>query len=124
MAGIVKSLDSALKSNNLDKVAATMNQFERQFEDLDVQSEFVEQSMQNQAVLSTPEDDVNLLVQQVGAGPAILGAGSCLSPSHPWSRARVRCWGRRNSAGRHGGRVSAVRLTAVHPLLGQRQSGS
>ena len=41
-------------------------QFEKQFENLDVQSEFVEQAMQNQAVLSTPEDDVNLLVQQVG----------------------------------------------------------
>lgn len=39
-------------------------QFERQFENLDVQSEFVEQAMQNQAVLSTPEDDVNMLVQQ------------------------------------------------------------
>jgi charged multivesicular body protein 1 len=65
MAGIVKSLDSALKANNLEKVASTMDMFEKQFENLDVQSEFVEQAMQNQAVLSTPEDDVNLLVQQV-----------------------------------------------------------
>lgn len=40
-------------------------QFEKQFENLDVQSEFVEQAMQNQAVLSTPEEDVNELVQQV-----------------------------------------------------------
>lgn len=39
-------------------------QFEKQFENLDVQSEFVEQAMQNQAVLSTPEEDVNMLVQQ------------------------------------------------------------
>ncbi|PSC68557.1 Charged multivesicular body 1 [Micractinium conductrix] len=58
MAGIVKNLDSALKANNLEK-------FERQFENLDVQSEFVEQAMQNQAVLSTPEEDVTTLVQQV-----------------------------------------------------------
>ncbi|KAI7837035.1 hypothetical protein COHA_009112 [Chlorella ohadii] len=65
MAGIVKSLDTALKANNLEKVASTMDAFERQFENLDVQSEFVEQAMQNQAVLSTPEDDVNMLVQQV-----------------------------------------------------------
>lgn len=40
-------------------------QFEKQFENLDVQSEFVEQAMNNQAVLSTPEEDVNLLMQQV-----------------------------------------------------------
>ncbi|KAL6774002.1 VPS46 [Auxenochlorella protothecoides x Auxenochlorella symbiontica] len=65
MVGIVKSLDSALKANNLEKVAATMDQFEKQFENLDVQSEFVEQAMGNQAALSTPEDEVNLLMQQV-----------------------------------------------------------
>lgn len=63
MAGIVKSLDAALKANNLEKVAATMDQFEKQFENLDVQSEFVEQAMGNQAALSTPEEDVNLLMQ-------------------------------------------------------------
>lgn len=63
MVGIVKSLDSALKANNLEKVAATMDQFEKQFENLDVQSEFVEQAMGNQAALSTPEDEVNLLMQ-------------------------------------------------------------
>lgn len=65
MVGIVKSLDAALKANNLEKVAATMDQFEKQFENLDVQSEFVEQAMGNQAALSTPEDEVNLLMQQV-----------------------------------------------------------
>jgi hypothetical protein len=41
-----------------------MDQFERQFENLDVQSEFVENAMGNQATLSTPEEDVNLLLQQ------------------------------------------------------------
>lgn len=65
MTGIVKSLDSALRANNLEKVATTMDQFERQFENLDVQSEFVEQAMNNQAVLSTPEEDVNTLMQAV-----------------------------------------------------------
>jgi charged multivesicular body protein 1 len=65
MAGIVKSLDSAMKANNLEKVASTMDLFERQLEDLDVQTDFVESAMQNQTVLSTPEDDVNMLVQQV-----------------------------------------------------------
>ena len=49
-----------------------MVQFERQFENLDVQSEFVEQSMNNQAVLSTPEEDVNLLMQQARPRPDAL----------------------------------------------------
>ena len=55
----------ALASNNLEKVASTMEQFERQFENLDVQSQFVESAMNNQASLSTPEEDVNMLMQQV-----------------------------------------------------------
>ncbi|CAL5221556.1 g3776 [Coccomyxa viridis] len=55
----------ALASNNLEKVASTMEQFEQQFENLDVQSQFVESAMNNQASLSTPEEDVNMLMQQV-----------------------------------------------------------
>ena len=54
----------ALASNNLERVASTMDQFERQFENLDVQSQFVEGAMNNQASLSTPEEDVNMLLQQ------------------------------------------------------------
>jgi charged multivesicular body protein 1 len=65
MAGITKALDKALAANNMEKVAGTMDLFEKQFENLDIQSEFVENAMNNQAVLSTPEDDVNLLLQQV-----------------------------------------------------------
>ena len=42
-----------------------MDQFERQFENLDIQSEFVENAMNNQASLSTPEDEVNTLMMQV-----------------------------------------------------------
>lgn len=47
------------------QVANTMDQFEKQFENLDIQSEFVENAMNAQASLSTPEEDVNMLVQQV-----------------------------------------------------------
>lgn len=65
MVGIVSALDRALANNNLEKMATTMDQFERQFENLDVQSEFVENAMSNQATLSTPEDEVNTLLQQV-----------------------------------------------------------
>mmetsp|Transcript_29829 Transcript_29829/g.84073 ORF Transcript_29829/g.84073 Transcript_29829/m.84073 type:complete len:134 (+) Transcript_29829:889-1290(+) len=47
------------------QVSQVMDQFEKQFENLDVQSEFVEQAMSNQANLSTPEDQVTMLMQQV-----------------------------------------------------------
>merc|ERR1712188_211380 len=65
MAGIVKSLDRALKTNNLEQVSSTMDKFEQQFESLDVQSECVQEAMGNQQAMSTPEDDVNTLMMQV-----------------------------------------------------------
>lgn len=65
MAGIVKNLEKALASNNLEKIASTMQQFERQFENLDLQTQVVDGVMSQQAAMSTPEEDVNLLMQQV-----------------------------------------------------------
>ena len=65
MAGIVGALDRSLKANNLEQVASTMDQFEKQFENLDIQSEFVNDAMNNQAAMSTPEDEVNNLMMQV-----------------------------------------------------------
>merc|ERR1712188_241759 len=65
MAGIVKSLDRALKANNLEQVSETMDKFEQQFESLDVQSDCVQEAMGNQQAMSTPEDDVNTLMMQV-----------------------------------------------------------
>jgi charged multivesicular body protein 1 len=65
MGGIVKALDRALAANNVEKVAETMDAFERQFEDLDVQSQVMEGAMTAQASLATPEEDVATLLQQV-----------------------------------------------------------
>ena len=65
MTSIVKALERAVASNNLERVAATMDQFEKQFENLDVQGQFVEGAMNAQASLTTPDDDVNNLLQQV-----------------------------------------------------------
>ena len=61
MSGIVKSLEKSLNTNNLEKVSETMDEFEKQFENLDVQTEFVEQAMGNTSALSTPPEDVALL---------------------------------------------------------------
>uniref|UniRef100_A0A7S0YI99 Uncharacterized protein n=1 Tax=Polytomella parva TaxID=51329 RepID=A0A7S0YI99_9CHLO len=65
MAGIVKSLEKALVNNDPERIANTMGQFEKQFEDLDLQSEVVNQVMGAQANLLTPEEDVVALMQQV-----------------------------------------------------------
>mmetsp|Transcript_6915 Transcript_6915/g.11968 ORF Transcript_6915/g.11968 Transcript_6915/m.11968 type:complete len:226 (+) Transcript_6915:398-1075(+) len=65
MSGIVKSLEKALNSNNLEQVAMTMDSFEKQFENLDVQAEFVEQAMGNTTALSTPQSQVDELLVKV-----------------------------------------------------------
>lgn len=41
MAGVVRAMDAAMKSLNLEKISALMDKFEKQFEDLDVQSSYM-----------------------------------------------------------------------------------
>ena len=38
MDGVVKALDKALNSMDLEKVSSVMDKFEKQFEDMDVRS--------------------------------------------------------------------------------------
>lgn len=64
MAGVVKSMDSALKSMNLERVTHIMDQFERQFEHLDVQTQTMDEAMSGVTTLNTPEDQVVGLMQQ------------------------------------------------------------
>eukprot|EP00245_Coleochaete_scutata_P007177 TRINITY_DN22287_c0_g1_i1.p1 TRINITY_DN22287_c0_g1~~TRINITY_DN22287_c0_g1_i1.p1 ORF type:complete len:205 (+),score=58.30 TRINITY_DN22287_c0_g1_i1:99-713(+) len=65
MSTVVKSLEMALNSNNIQKISETMDKFEQQFTNLDVQAEFVEGAMAGSTSMSTPEEDVNSLMQQV-----------------------------------------------------------
>lgn len=65
MTSIVKALEKSLTEGNLEKISSTMNQFEKQTEDLDLQTEVVQQVFGAQAALATPEDEVAMLMQQV-----------------------------------------------------------
>ena len=65
MAGIVKSLEASLKTNDLERVSENMDQFERQFENLDVQTEFVEQAMSNTTANATPPEEVAGLTREI-----------------------------------------------------------
>mmetsp|Transcript_39660 Transcript_39660/g.126733 ORF Transcript_39660/g.126733 Transcript_39660/m.126733 type:complete len:121 (+) Transcript_39660:495-857(+) len=65
MAGIVKSLEKALSQSNLEQVSMTMEQFEKQFETLDVQSNVVEEAMSSSTSMSTPQDQVEQLMMEV-----------------------------------------------------------
>lgn len=65
MAGVVKAMDAAMKSMNLEKISSLMDKFESQFEDLDVQSSYMENTMSQTVTTSIPQNDVDNLMQQV-----------------------------------------------------------
>ncbi|XP_041376537.1 charged multivesicular body protein 1a-like [Gigantopelta aegis] len=65
IAGVTKALDKAMASMDLQKVDQIMEKFERQFEDLDVRTSTLESAMGTATTLSTPQDQVESLIQQV-----------------------------------------------------------
>lgn len=75
MAGVVQAMDAAMKSMNLEKISTLMDKFESQFEDLDVQSSYMENAMSQTTTTTVPQGDVDNLLQQV-ADEA--GYGCCL----------------------------------------------
>lgn len=65
MSGVVKALDKAINSMDLQKVSAVMEKFEQQFEDLDVRTSVLEDAMGSVTTTSTPLEQVDSLIQQV-----------------------------------------------------------
>ncbi|XP_006897085.1 PREDICTED: charged multivesicular body protein 1b-1-like [Elephantulus edwardii] len=65
MAGMVKSMDATLKTMNLEKISALMDKFEHQFETLDVQTQQMEDTMSSTTTLTTPQNQVDLLLQEM-----------------------------------------------------------
>lgn len=64
-AGVVKAMDAAMKGMNLEKISGLMDKFETQFEDLDVQSSYMENTMSSTVTTSVPQNDVESLMQRV-----------------------------------------------------------
>lgn len=65
MAGVVKAMDAAMKSMNLEKISGLMDKFEKQFEDLDVQSGCMEDTMSHTTTVTAPQHEVEGLMHQV-----------------------------------------------------------
>ena len=65
MAGVVKAMDAAMKGMNLEKISGLMDKFESQFEDLDVQSSYMENTMSQTTTTAVPQNDVESLMQRV-----------------------------------------------------------
>lgn len=65
LGGVTKAMESAMRSMNLEKVSQIMDKFEKQFEDLDVQSNTMEATMSTTTTTLTPEGQVDGLMQQI-----------------------------------------------------------
>merc|ERR1719228_2706335 len=65
MGSVVKSLDKAINSMELEKISSVMDQFEKQFEDLDVHSSVMENAMGQATTTTTPANQVDDLIRQV-----------------------------------------------------------
>lgn len=64
MQGVVKAMDSAMKSMNLEKISTLMDKFEKEFEDLDVQTSVMEGAMNQTTATNVPQDAVEGLMKQ------------------------------------------------------------
>ncbi|KAI0650560.1 vacuolar assembly protein DID2 [Trametes maxima] len=64
MASVVKGMDKAMESMNLERLSKVMDTFEAQFSDLDVQTSYMEETMSNTTAVSTPQDEVDALMKQ------------------------------------------------------------
>lgn len=67
MGGIVQGMDTVLETMDINKIAKTMDKFEQQFDSLDVRSGYMEDAIDSTTALSTPDDQVHALMQEVAA---------------------------------------------------------
>ncbi|VDD80234.1 unnamed protein product [Mesocestoides corti] len=64
MSNVVKGMSAAMKSMNLEKISNLMDQFEKEFESLDVQSQVMEGTMNNTTSLNAPSNEVDQLMRE------------------------------------------------------------
>jgi len=65
MMTTTKIMQTALSSMNVEKISATMDTFEKQFEELDIQSAVMEDSVKQANANTIKEDQVDNLMRQV-----------------------------------------------------------
>lgn len=80
-----------MESMNLERISLVMDKFESQFADLDVQTSYMEDTMQSTTAVSTPQDQIDELMKQAAeevrsrfppSCPARAALGQCILTSH------------------------------------------
>lgn len=65
MTSVTKVMQTAIESMDLEKITKTMDQFEKNFEELDIQSSVMESAIQQSTGNMLPEDQVDNLMKEV-----------------------------------------------------------
>lgn len=65
MSFVVKGMDKAMESMNLEQITKVMDKFEEQFEDLESSTNYYENVSNQMSVSSQPQGEVDLLMQQM-----------------------------------------------------------
>ena len=61
---IIQGMGAAMKSMNLEKISTLMDKFEKEFEDLDVQTSVMEGAMSQSTATNVPQEGVEQLMKQ------------------------------------------------------------
>lgn len=65
MTQVIRGMDKALQTMNLEKISLVMEKFETQFEDLDALTNYYESATNNVNALTTPQEEVDELMSQI-----------------------------------------------------------
>jgi len=65
MGKVVQGMDKVLQTMDPEKIAKVMDKFEKDFEQLDVTVDFMDNAIGTTTALTTPEDQVNDLMSQI-----------------------------------------------------------
>lgn len=79
MSNTVRSMDSLMKSMNLEKMTAIMDQFESQNQDMDVLANHYDTVTTSATATTVPQDEVNSMMKQLADQAGIEIAGELAS---------------------------------------------
>jgi len=113
MTSVVKGMDKAMDSMNLERISLVMDKFETQFSDLDVQTSYMEDAMSSTTAVSTPQDQIDALLRQTAEEANIELQHDLASKEMPTGIAAA-AMGEKDGVGEEDGKL-AERLRALRP---------
>merc|ERR1719499_2157137 len=65
MKNVTRAMDSVMNTMNIEDISRNMDKFEEQFEDMDLNAQYMEQAMDTSTAQSMPQTQVDELMSQI-----------------------------------------------------------